>query len=104
MKSRIPLSSSQRRAIKEEISRQIVESDKQHFKDYDSLVLYTLMVEFGFGKRRLKRFYDAFHQNYEELKDHYCMGDEDVPFICTVKLKQIGVNLDEWDSSTCGNK
>lgn len=79
-----------------EIRRQILESDRQHFEEYDSMILYTLFSEFNFGKKRLKRFYDAFHRNYEDLKEYYCMSDEDVPFICITKLRQIGVNLEEW--------
>lgn len=87
-----------------EIRRQILESDRQHFEEYDSMILYVLSHEFGFGKKRLRRFYVSFHEIYEELKDKYCMEDSDVPFICKYKLKEQGVDIEEWSKEVLGEE
>lgn len=95
MKARIPISSKARYAMNEEIKRQIVEYDKKHSIEFDAMVLYTLHEVFGFGKSRLRKFYSEFKKTYHELQDYYCMPD-DVPFICLIKLKNLGVDLKKW--------
>lgn len=96
MKARIPMSSTSRKAMDEEIKRQILEYDKKHMIEFDAMVLFNLYSEFGFGAQRLRKFYDSFKKLYKELQDQYCMPD-DVPFICIQKLKDLGVDLESWE-------
>lgn len=99
MKVRIKphLTSKENKAMIDEIRNQIKEYDEKHFIEFDSIILYTLYSEFGFGKDRLRRFFNKFRELYKELGDRYCMPD-DVSFICLTKLKDIGVDLEKWES------
>lgn len=99
LKARIrpSLTSKENDAMMNEILRQIKEYDEKHFIELDSMILYTLHSEFGFGKARLRKFFDKLRELYKEMGDKYCMPD-DVPFICLTKLKDIGVDLEEWES------
>lgn len=96
MKARIQMSKKQEQAMKKEIRRQIIIQDEQHANDLDTVILYTLHSVFGFGKKRLRRFYDGFVQGREELADYYEMPD-DVPFLCDRELKRIGVDVAAWN-------
>ena len=53
------LSAAEKKAMDMEINRQIVEADRRYADDIDAMVLYTLHVHLGFGKKRLRKFYDA---------------------------------------------
>lgn len=98
MKARIPFSmtSAQKKAMNDEINRQILERDKMYSMDFDSTVLYVLYITFGFGKKRLRRFWDAFIKNHDELRRYYEMGSEDNAWLCRWKLKEIGVDVEAW--------
>lgn len=54
------LTAAEKKAMDMEINRQIVEADRRYADDIDAMVLYTLHVHLGFGKKRLRKFYDAF--------------------------------------------
>lgn len=45
----------ERLAMNIEINRQIVEADRKYTNDIDAMVLYTLHVHLGFGKKRFSR-------------------------------------------------
>ena len=87
---------SQKKALKIEASRQVYEARDRLFNDMDAVILWALHEEFGFGADRLKRFYQSFILNYRELQNHYELGD-DTPFVCKERLRQIGVDVEEWD-------
>lgn len=62
----------------------------------DAVCLWTLHKYFGFGKYRLRRFFDEFNNGYQDALDFYEMGD-DTPFVYLTKLKEIGVDIEEWE-------
>lgn len=90
------LTAKERLAMNIEINRQIVEADRKYTNDIDAMVLYTLHVHLGFGKKRLRRFWEAFQQEYKALVEHYQMLD-DGAWLCQRKLKDIGVDVEEWN-------
>ena len=98
MKARLPiqLSSSQRKAMNQEINRQILEHDEKFSKDFDSMVLWTLHVCFGFGKKRLKRFWDIFLSEHKRLREYYELDPGDDGWLYRYKLKDIGVDVESW--------
>lgn len=91
------LSASERKAMEMEITRQIKEADTRYKNDIDSAILYTLHSELGFGAERLRRFWDAFEKVHNDLLRHYEMQDEDYTWLCTRKLKDIGVDVEAWN-------
>ena len=77
----------------------------------DASVLYTLYADFGFGEKRLSRFFDAVIKNRTEVKEFFRDGKDDqgnpyrvMPngqniedFAMIQELKKIGVDLLEWE-------
>lgn len=59
-------------------------------------VLYILRFDFGFGKDRLKKFSDKLAEMQIKTIERYEATDGDVPDICEIKLKESGINLDEF--------
>lgn len=90
------LTAKERLAMNIEINRQIVEADRKYTNDIDAMVLYTLHVHLGFGKKRLRRFWEAFQQEHKALVEYYQMPD-DGAWLCQRKLKDIGVDVEEWN-------
>ena len=86
----------ERKAMELEISRQILEADRKYTNDVDAMVLYTLHVHLGFGAKRLRRFYEAFNREHEQLVSYYQLPD-DGAWLCMQKLKDIGVDVEQWN-------
>ena len=92
------LTPAQRRAMKKEINAQILESDTAYKLDMDAAVLYVLHETFGFGKKRLRRFFDAFTAQHQELRDYYQLDDDTNTWICRRLLKErVGVDIEAWE-------
>ena len=90
------LTAAEKKAMEMEINRQIVEADRRYADDIDAMVLYTLHVHLGFGKKRLREFYDAFSAEHDRLIQYYQMPD-DYTWLCKEMLKRIGVDVEAWN-------
>lgn len=66
-------------------------------KAIDALVLWILHEKFGFGRKRLRAFYDFFNTEIDALVKRYEMGDEDKAWLCTYMLKRYGIDISEWN-------
>lgn len=58
-----------------EINRQILEHDEAYSLDIDAMVLWTLHVYLGFGKKRLERFYRNMIKEHVHMRELYKMDD-----------------------------
>lgn len=85
----------QKQAFDNELERQIRAWKDNNLTDYELAVLWTLHDTFGFGKDRLKKFFDAYEKMPQKFLDEYD-GIGTVDFIAHDKLKKIGVNIFEW--------
>jgi hypothetical protein len=63
------LSAAERRAMDKEIRRQLAEYDAKHKLELQALILWQLHEQFGFGEKRLKRFYYNFDKAVDTLID-----------------------------------
>lgn len=91
------LTAAEKKAMNIEINRQLVERDKQYAADIDAMVLYTLMAHYGWKKKRLKRFWDAFISEHKALREFYDMNEPgDNEWLAHRMLKDIGVDIQEW--------
>lgn len=91
------LTAAEKKAMDIEIRRQLAEYDLKHANELDAMILWHLHEEFGFGPKRLKQFYDTFAVRLDELIKHYEMTDSDMIWLCTYKLKQYGIDIEEWN-------
>ena len=93
----------QREIMNHEINKHILEVNAQFQEDFDAMILWYIHAHLGFGKKRLKRFYDGFRTEYERLIAHYQMPG-DTGWLCRQKLKEIGVDIDEWAKKSKENE
>ena len=91
-----PIAAKQR-AIDLEINRQILKHDEQYTVDFDAMVLYTLMAHYGWKKKRLRKFWNAFVAEHKALREFYQMeGVGDNGWLAHRKLNEIGVDVRQW--------
>lgn len=97
MRARIPLVSREREALKREINRQILKMDAQYTNNVDALVLYVLHAHFGFGKKRLREYWEAFFAEHKKLVEYYEMPGDNA-WLADMELKKIGVDVAAWNA------
>jgi hypothetical protein len=91
------LTAAEKKAMDIEIRRQLAEREKDYAADLDALVLYTLMTRYGWKKKRLREFWDAFVAEHTALREFYLMDDPgDSEWLAHRKLKDIGVDVRQW--------
>lgn len=96
----VELSAKEQKILNEEINRQILEKDTQYTNDIDACVLYVLHVHLGFGRKRLRRFWEAFRVEHDKLRNHYEISD--TAYLAQDQLKRIGVDVAAWNSEKGG--
>lgn len=89
------LSCAERKAMNMEINRQIAENMKGLNTDLCTMILYFLHEHCGHGKKRLEEDWAAFMPLFEELIKRYEFGEEETPWACSYKLKELGVDCEE---------
>ena len=88
--------SAQRKALRQECVKEFDKLLADYNKQVALQVLYILRFEYGFGQERLKRFSDKLAEMQITTIDRYEATDSDVPDICEIKLRESGINLDEF--------
>lgn len=86
----------ERKAMEIEINKQLAESSRKHELEVDAMILWELHEQLGFGPKRLKRFFDNFNVAMDGLIKRYETSDSDKSHLCSYKLKEIGVDVEEW--------
>ena len=89
------LTSAEKKAMEMEIRRQLVDYNRQNMNEIDALILWHLHIEYGFGKKRLLRFYESFNKRVEEMMNYYMMDSSKAPWMYTEKLKEYGIDIKE---------
>lgn len=91
--------------MNKEINAQILVKDRGYYLDMDAAVLWALHQEFAFGKKRLRRFFDAFAAAHKELRKFYELDDSDSGiWLCRKLLKDYGVDVDIWEKENMQNE
>ena len=84
-------------ALEREVRSQLAEWSRKNMMEIDAMFLWFMHEKFGFGMKRLRRVYFGFRPYMEELAKRYEMKGSDTPFLCTKKLLDYGVDLEQWD-------
>lgn len=89
------MSRSQAQALEREIRRQCVEKTRQYEYLLDTVAVYVLHTQFGFGEQRLKRFYDALFTERRAMQERYeCEpGDDMAEYAMYCKLRDAGIDF-----------
>lgn len=91
------LSKAEQKALDIEVRKAMVEEGRKYYSDLDASLLYYLHVQYGWGLKRLRQFWEGFRIVREEATEQYMLDDnDDVNFLCKQKLKDIGVLVDVW--------
>ena len=98
---KVELSPEMRKAMNAEAERMakqaIDEMNRENEDELDAMALYILHSEFGFGEKRLKRFYTRFSLGLRELGERYQMNEyEDRLWLCKKKLSEAGIDISKW--------
>jgi hypothetical protein len=93
----VELTAAERKAMNLEINRQIAERDEKYKEDIDAMILYVLMVHYGWKKKRLRRFWKAFITEHKALREFYQMDKPgEGEWLAHRMLKEIGVDVHQW--------
>ena len=86
-----------RRALQDEVNKQTAENVRKLSRNLQAITLWVVHEHLGFGKKRLKRFQEAFLPLIEELQDYYLAENAaDTEFVCAYRLKhEVGIDVDE---------
>ena len=87
---------SQRKALRAECVKEFDKLLAAYNRQVALQVLYILRFDFGFGQERLRRFSDKLADMQITTIDRYEATDGDVPDICEIKLRDSGINVDEF--------
>ena len=91
------LTKDEQKALDLEVNRQLAERDKAYEADMNALALYVLRVHLGFGKKRLRRFWDAFNAEHKALQEWSLLdGPGDREYLAKRELRKIGVDVEKW--------
>ena len=99
MKAHLPnrkLTAAQKKALIPEIEKEILYYQDKFYVENTAAILWTLHITFGFGKKRLKEFWDAYFQIHDEIVENYQLDDLGEGMVYKDKLKRIGVDIEEW--------
>ncbi len=59
-------------------------------------IMYILHFDFGFGKKRIGRFFTKLKEMQESHIKRYEVKDDDVPDICEIKLREAGLSVTDF--------
>lgn len=91
MKAMLPNSQGR---IKLEVIKEWERQNEEGYTEIDTLILWILHVKFGFGKIRLRRYFETYLHEAIEMQGRY--GDSYV-YKMQSELKKIGVDVVEWE-------
>lgn len=90
-----PLNRAERQAMLHEIHQQCLAADKEFALDIDTVYLWTLHTKYGWGPKRLKRFYVQAFAEHLRMRDFYEIDDL---YPERHKLKEKGIDIEAWYS------
>lgn len=89
-------SAAQRRALQQECIKEFDSLLSKFNKQVVLQVLYILRFDFGFGQERLNKFADKLSEMQIKTMERYEVKDDDIPNICEMKLRDSGIDIDDF--------
>lgn len=74
------------------VSERILEIDANYTLDLDTMVIWTLR-QYGWGEKRLKRFYIDMFKQHRRLRAYYQTND---PYPERALMKREGIDVEAW--------
>lgn len=97
MKAIRSMSKEERKAMNAEIRRQCVELNSQFELDYDTMIVYVMHYEFGFGPKRIRKLLETITKERAALKEFYCTEKYDDTHFYAMRewLKRDGIDIEK---------
>ena len=98
------LTAAEKRAMNIEISKQLAEFTRKYEVEIESIFLRELRAKYGYGETRLRRAFDDFGNDLDDLIARYELGEEDKLWLATQQLKQEGFDVEQWHKEKYGDE
>ena len=92
--------SAQKRALKQMVATEFNELLERYNRMANLQFLYVLRFYFGFGQKRLQRAVDKLFEMQKDFDCRYELPEDDTPFLCELKLKESGIDIDKLFGGT----
>jgi hypothetical protein len=90
------LTKNEKKALELETRKILAEETRKHKHEMAAMLLWVLHETEGYGPIKLRRVFDKFDKSIDELIAHYELADSDSVWLCTYKLKEYGIDINEW--------
>ena len=90
------LTAAEKRAMNIEISRQLAEFTRKYQVEIESIFLREMRYKHGHGATRLRRDFDDFANDLDDLIKRYELGEEDKLWLAQQQLKSEGFDVEQW--------
>lgn len=97
------LTAAEKKAMNMEIARQLAEFTRKYEVEIECIFLRELR-QYGFGATRLRRAFDDFGNDLDELIARYELGEEDKFWLATEQLRQEGFDVEQWHREKYGSE
>lgn len=77
--------------------------ESQSVIESNAMTLWVLHDRFGFGKERLRQYWDACREARKQLKQRYDFSPDDY-YMFYHKLKEYGIDVAEWTEEVRKNE
>lgn len=91
------LTAKEKEALQIEARKILAEEARKYEDDFDACVLYQIHAQYGKQAKALRKFYDQWKVIHRQLLDYYELDKPDAPWLFMQKLKDIGVDVEEWN-------
>lgn len=95
---RVKFTAAEKKAMDEEISRQLREEAERLDKEELAVVAWELHEQLGWGEKRIRRFLTSFYPSLKKLIQYYQVDLTDASWLCSSKLKENRIPFDDiWE-------
>lgn len=88
--------SQQKKALKQQCKHEFFLLLENYNKQVALQVMYILHFKYGFGKKRLREFFELLKAMQARHIENYEINDDDVPDICEIKLREHGICAEDF--------
>ena len=97
------LTAAEKKAMNIEIAKQLAEFTRKYQVEIESIFIDELNEQYGFGEKRLKRAFNDFGNDLDELVARYELGEEDKLWLVQQRLKAKGFDIEQWHLEKYGD-
>lgn len=98
------LTAAEKKAMNIEICKQLAKHTLKYQVEIESIFLREMRRKYGHGAVRLKRDFDDFSNDLDDLIARYELGEEDKLWLVQQQLKAEGFDVEQWHREKYGDE